>query len=169
MTTFSQHRDIRKKKEEREHVQNSYQTSHFLGYDLNSQKFNSLFFFFFFLFSSIFFLTMPRYDSEKKVPWKAILLAVALLSLGSLMLTLGFLLTFGWDKRYEDRGTPLLIIGSICFLPGMSLSSPFFFKNNNFFFFSRHHPPKILSKPSGFYVTRIAYYTVRVEQFTKIR
>jgi hypothetical protein len=63
-----------------------------------------------------------RSDPRNRLPLRAIALALALLSLGTLLLSLGLMLTLGWDRRYEDRGTPLLVIGSICFLPGACLT-----------------------------------------------
>ncbi|XP_058961856.2 transmembrane protein 230-like [Pocillopora verrucosa] len=54
-----------------------------------------------------------------KVPWKALLLAVFLSSVGTLLLVFGSLLFTGYfDVKYADRTYPLLILGSLMFIPG---------------------------------------------------
>ncbi|KAI8363120.1 hypothetical protein B0O80DRAFT_492284 [Mortierella sp. GBAus27b] len=54
------------------------------------------------------------------IPWKSILLAVILLVLGVVGLTIGSLLKVGIidSPDWLDKGTPLLILGSLCFIPG---------------------------------------------------
>jgi hypothetical protein len=55
----------------------------------------------------------------KKKPWKAIILTIFLFLLGSILLSVGILIKLGFIAvDYEDRGIPLIILGSICFLPG---------------------------------------------------
>lgn len=55
-----------------------------------------------------------------KVPYKSILLAVCLFTLGSILLTVGSLLVAGIiiPAEYADRTIPVLILGVIAFLPG---------------------------------------------------
>eukprot|EP00123_Amoebidium_parasiticum_P011102 comp20508_c0_seq1/m.26232 comp20508_c0_seq1/g.26232 ORF comp20508_c0_seq1/g.26232 comp20508_c0_seq1/m.26232 type:complete len:117 (-) comp20508_c0_seq1:565-915(-) len=56
---------------------------------------------------------------KKKVPYKAIGLAVGLFVLGSLFLSLGAGLQTGYiETQYHDRGIPLLVLGSLMFIPG---------------------------------------------------
>ncbi|XP_064630698.1 transmembrane protein 230-like isoform X2 [Lineus longissimus] len=55
-----------------------------------------------------------------KVPYKAILLATVLFSLGSLLIILGALLLSGViDAKYADRTWPVLILGLLMFIPGV--------------------------------------------------
>lgn len=55
----------------------------------------------------------------KKKPWKAIILTIFLFILGSILLSVGILIKLGYIAvDYGDRGIPLIILGSICFLPG---------------------------------------------------
>ncbi|KAF9359937.1 hypothetical protein BGX26_010982 [Mortierella sp. AD094] len=58
--------------------------------------------------------------SSNSIPWKSILLAFTLLIIGIVGLTIGSLLKVGVldSPEWLDKGTPLLIIGSICFIPG---------------------------------------------------
>ncbi|KAG0371740.1 MAG: UPF0414 transmembrane protein C20orf30 [Linnemannia gamsii] len=55
-----------------------------------------------------------------KIPWKSIALAVVLLILGVAGLTIGSLLKVGIISSADwlDNGTPLLIVGALCFIPG---------------------------------------------------
>jgi len=55
-----------------------------------------------------------------KTPWKAILYAVILFLLGSLLLTIGLLTVTGHivDEHYQDRFWPLVILGLLMFIPG---------------------------------------------------
>jgi len=54
-----------------------------------------------------------------KPPVKSILLAVFLFTLGSLLLIIGSLLFTGYiDVQYADRTYPMLILGSLLFIPG---------------------------------------------------
>eukprot|EP00112_Aurelia_sp_Birch-Aquarium-sp1_P006597 Seg1724.10 transcript_id=Seg1724.10/GoldUCD/mRNA.D3Y31 product="hypothetical protein" protein_id=Seg1724.10/GoldUCD/D3Y31 len=54
-----------------------------------------------------------------KPPTKAILLAVFLFTLGTLLLVIGSLLFTGYiDVEYADRTYPMLILGSLLFIPG---------------------------------------------------
>ncbi|KAI1319993.1 hypothetical protein EDD11_002324 [Mortierella claussenii] len=55
-----------------------------------------------------------------KIPWKSIILAVILLVLGAVGLTIGSLLKVGilTSPDWLDKGTPLLILGALCFIPG---------------------------------------------------
>ncbi|XP_014674046.1 PREDICTED: transmembrane protein 230-like [Priapulus caudatus] len=53
------------------------------------------------------------------IPYKAILLAVILCLLGTLLITISALLMTGHiNAKYGDRMWPLLILGSILFIPG---------------------------------------------------
>ncbi|KAG0365206.1 hypothetical protein BGZ54_006770 [Gamsiella multidivaricata] len=55
-----------------------------------------------------------------KIPWKSIALAMVLLILGTVGLTIGSLLKVGIivSPDWLDKGTPLLILGALCFIPG---------------------------------------------------
>ncbi|XP_077992582.1 transmembrane protein 230-like [Glandiceps talaboti] len=54
-----------------------------------------------------------------KVPVKAIALALFLFLLGSLLIVIGSMLLSGYiDAKYSDRTWPLLIIGTLLFIPG---------------------------------------------------
>ncbi|XP_068745362.1 transmembrane protein 230-like [Montipora capricornis] len=54
-----------------------------------------------------------------KIPWKAIFLAIFLFSVGTMLLIVGSLLFTGYfDVKYADRTYPLLILGSLMFIPG---------------------------------------------------
>lgn len=54
-----------------------------------------------------------------KVPYKAILLAVVLFSVGSLLIIIGAMLLSGYiDAKYQDRTWPVLLIGALMFIPG---------------------------------------------------
>ncbi|CAO3640312.1 unnamed protein product [Cunninghamella blakesleeana] len=59
-------------------------------------------------------------QQEPKIPWKAIGLATLLFCIGSLLITLGVLIKLGYISSidYEGRGIPLLVLGSIMFIPG---------------------------------------------------
>lgn len=54
-----------------------------------------------------------------KVPYKAILLATVLFSIGTILLVVGALLLSGnISAEYADRTWPVLIIGALMFIPG---------------------------------------------------
>ncbi|XP_029212919.1 transmembrane protein 230-like [Acropora muricata] len=54
-----------------------------------------------------------------KVPWRAIFLATFLFSVGTVLLVIGSLLFTGYiDVKYADRTYPMLILGSLMFIPG---------------------------------------------------
>ncbi|XP_033756529.1 transmembrane protein 230-like [Pecten maximus] len=54
-----------------------------------------------------------------KVPYKAILLATVLFSVGSLLIIIGAMLLSGYiDAKYQDRTWPVLLIGALMFIPG---------------------------------------------------
>ncbi|XP_031562262.1 transmembrane protein 230-like [Actinia tenebrosa] len=54
-----------------------------------------------------------------KVPLKAICLAAVLFSVGTILLVVGSLLFTGhFNVKYADRTYPLLILGSLMFIPG---------------------------------------------------
>lgn len=54
-----------------------------------------------------------------RVPWKSVILAVALFVMGTLLLVLGSLLVTGHiDEQYSDRTWPLIILGALMFVPG---------------------------------------------------
>ncbi|KAL1924606.1 uncharacterized protein VTP21DRAFT_4260 [Calcarisporiella thermophila] len=56
---------------------------------------------------------------EQPIPWKSIYLAVFLFMIGSLGVTLGALIYVGIiAQSAQDSGLPLLILGSLCFIPG---------------------------------------------------
>jgi len=58
-------------------------------------------------------------ESPTKIPIHAIVLATVLFLLGSVMITLGSLILTGYIKtQYSDRSWPLILIGSLVFLPG---------------------------------------------------
>jgi len=58
-------------------------------------------------------------ESPSKVPINAIILAAVLFLLGSLMITLGALMLTGYiQTQYSDRTWPLILIGTLLFLPG---------------------------------------------------
>lgn len=59
-------------------------------------------------------------DKQQKIPYKSILLAVALFTIGSVLLIVGSLLVTGIiiPAEYADRTIPVLILGCIAFLPG---------------------------------------------------
>lgn len=54
-----------------------------------------------------------------KIPYKAIILAVVLFVVGSVLIIVGSLLLTGYiDTAYSDRTWPVLILGSMMFIPG---------------------------------------------------
>ena len=55
-----------------------------------------------------------------KVPWKAIVLAMLLLVMGTVLTTVGGLILTGYivDPRYADKYIPMLVIGILTFIPG---------------------------------------------------
>lgn len=54
-----------------------------------------------------------------RIPWKALLLAIGLFSLGSGLIIISALLMAGYfDAKYGDRTWPLLILGALMFIPG---------------------------------------------------
>ncbi|KAF6027058.1 TMEM230 [Bugula neritina] len=58
--------------------------------------------------------------SKEKVPCKSILLAIALFTVGTVLLVVGSLLVTGTiiPAEYADRTIPVLGLGVIAFLPG---------------------------------------------------
>ena len=56
--------------------------------------------------------------SRTSPPWRSIALAVALLVVGVVLLISGALRSAGVVSDGEEKGTPMIIVGSICFLPG---------------------------------------------------
>lgn len=57
-------------------------------------------------------------DAPVKAPVCSIVLAVFLFTAGSVMILLGALMLAGVVGDYGGRTAPLLIVGTICFLPG---------------------------------------------------
>ncbi|CAF3273772.1 unnamed protein product [Rotaria socialis] len=58
-------------------------------------------------------------EPQVKVPIFAIVLAVVLFLIGSVMITLGALMLTGRiETQYSDRTWPLILIGTLVFLPG---------------------------------------------------
>ncbi|KAF9954307.1 hypothetical protein BGZ72_004697 [Mortierella alpina] len=55
-----------------------------------------------------------------QIPWKSIVLAVILFVIGAVGLTIGALLKVGIivSPDWLDKGTPLLVLGALCFIPG---------------------------------------------------
>ncbi|KAJ8317475.1 hypothetical protein KUTeg_005379 [Tegillarca granosa] len=54
-----------------------------------------------------------------KVPYKAILLATGLFTVGSVLIIVGALLLTGYiSAEYSDRTWPVLILGTLMFVPG---------------------------------------------------
>eukprot|EP00092_Neocalanus_flemingeri_P041924 GFUD01045659.1.p1 GENE.GFUD01045659.1~~GFUD01045659.1.p1 ORF type:complete len:135 (-),score=33.57 GFUD01045659.1:899-1258(-) len=55
-----------------------------------------------------------------KVPWKAIIYALVLFLLGSVLLTVGCLILTGYIDQVEhgDRFWPLVLLGGLMFIPG---------------------------------------------------
>ncbi|KAF9563287.1 hypothetical protein EC968_004900 [Mortierella alpina] len=55
-----------------------------------------------------------------RLPWKSIILAVVLFLIGAVGLTIGALLKVGIivSPDWLDKGTPLLVLGALCFIPG---------------------------------------------------
>ncbi|GAB6022467.1 hypothetical protein CHUAL_006578 [Chamberlinius hualienensis] len=54
-----------------------------------------------------------------RIPWKALCLAIALFVVGSGLIIIGSLLISGYiDTKYSDRTWPVLILGSLMFIPG---------------------------------------------------
>ncbi|XP_048746843.1 transmembrane protein 230-like [Ostrea edulis] len=54
-----------------------------------------------------------------KAPYKAIMLATLLFSIGTVLLVVGALLLSGYiSAEYSDRTWPVLIIGALMFIPG---------------------------------------------------
>ncbi|KFQ16736.1 PREDICTED: transmembrane protein 230 [Merops nubicus] len=57
--------------------------------------------------------------SPPKIPYKAIALAVVLFMIGTFLIIIGALLLAGYiSKGGTDRAIPVLIIGTLVFLPG---------------------------------------------------
>ncbi|KAI8789702.1 transmembrane protein 230 [Biomphalaria glabrata] len=55
-----------------------------------------------------------------KVPYRAILLATGLFVVGSVLIIVGSLLLTGYiNAQYSDRTWPLLLLGSLMFIPGV--------------------------------------------------
>ena len=61
-----------------------------------------------------------RLRVSPRVPYKSIILAVALFIIGTVLLTVGSLLVAGIiiPAEYADRTIPVLVLGVIAFLPG---------------------------------------------------
>lgn len=58
-------------------------------------------------------------EKPVKIPWKPIIFAFILFTVGSLSITFGVLILIGHiDEKYSDRMWPLLILGSLMFIPG---------------------------------------------------
>jgi len=58
-------------------------------------------------------------EKPPKAPVQAIILATVLFIAGSIMITLGALMLTGYIKtQYSDRTWPLILVGTILFLPG---------------------------------------------------
>jgi len=58
-------------------------------------------------------------ETQSKVPIHAIILAVILFLIGSIMITLGALMLTGRiQTQYSDRTWPLIFVGTLVFLPG---------------------------------------------------
>lgn len=58
-------------------------------------------------------------ESPVKIPIHAIILAIVLFLIGSVMITLGALMLTGRiETQYSDRTWPLILIGTLVFLPG---------------------------------------------------
>ncbi|XP_045188509.2 transmembrane protein 230-like [Mercenaria mercenaria] len=65
------------------------------------------------------FLDIQFQKPPPKFPTKAIALATTLFVVGSVLLVVGSLLMTGYiDAKYGDRTWPVLILGSIMFIPG---------------------------------------------------
>jgi len=64
----------------------------------------------------------PRFDytpkSFDKIPWKSIVLALFLLSLGSLLLFLSYFIFTGHMGGERSQAYGLLVLGALSFLPG---------------------------------------------------
>ena len=58
-------------------------------------------------------------EPNPQPPYKAIMLAVFLFTLGTILLTIGCLLVTGHiDVKYADRTYPVIILGLLLFIPG---------------------------------------------------
>jgi len=57
---------------------------------------------------------------EPRVPYKSIGTAIALFSVGAILIIVGSLLLTGYffDRKYADRTWPVLTLGILTFLPG---------------------------------------------------
>ncbi|SAL95567.1 hypothetical protein [Absidia glauca] len=57
---------------------------------------------------------------EAQIPWKAIGLATLLFGIGSILIVVGVLIYLGFitTEDYLGRSIPLLVLGSIMFIPG---------------------------------------------------
>lgn len=65
------------------------------------------------------FLDIQFQKPPPKFPKKAIALATLLFIVGSILLVIGSLLLTGYiDAKYGDRTWPVLILGSLMFIPG---------------------------------------------------
>ena len=55
-----------------------------------------------------------------KIPYKSIMLAIVLFTIGTVLLVVGSLLVSGFwvPAEYADRTIPVLILGCIAFIPG---------------------------------------------------
>lgn len=61
-----------------------------------------------------------RYNPRVSPPWKSIIMAIFLLSLGSLLLILSYLIFTGHMRGAKDQAFGLLVLGLLVFLPGES-------------------------------------------------
>ncbi|CAF1348964.1 unnamed protein product, partial [Didymodactylos carnosus] len=58
-------------------------------------------------------------EKPGKAPIRAIILAIMLFILGSIMISIGALMLTGYIRtQYRDRTWPLILVGTIVFLPG---------------------------------------------------
>ena len=57
-------------------------------------------------------------DSRATPPWRSIALASTLFLVGVVLLLGGALQWAGLVNDDENKGTPMIIVGSICFIPG---------------------------------------------------
>ncbi|KAK6186269.1 hypothetical protein SNE40_008339 [Patella caerulea] len=66
------------------------------------------------------FIDLQFEKPPPKIPYKAIFLALGLFLVGSILIILGALLLTGYiNAKYADRTWPILIMGSLMFIPGI--------------------------------------------------
>ena len=58
-------------------------------------------------------------ESRVEPPWASIALASFLFIAGAVLLVYGILFTTGVISDKDGKATPMLIVGSICFIPGL--------------------------------------------------